>query len=68
MTDRYEHSAQEVEAKIVELEARRDRFAAHPTLHTRVASVQAEIDSLKKLDLNKWRATGKWANEIWGTK
>lgn len=68
MTDRYEQAAQEVEAQIAHLEARRDRFAAHPTLHTRVARVQAEIDELKKLNLAKWRATGKWANEIWEVK
>lgn len=41
MTNRYDDAAAEVEARIECLKARRARFAAHPTLHTRVASVEA---------------------------
>lgn len=66
MTNRYEEAAKEVEAQIEKLEARKARFEGHPTLHTRVASVQADLDRLKALDLSQWRATGNWAKEIWG--
>ena len=66
MTNRYEAAAAEVEARLEELRARKEKFLAHPTLHTRAAGVQAEIERLEKLDLQKWRATGRWAEEIWG--
>jgi hypothetical protein len=66
MTDRYEAAAAEVEARLEELRTRKERFLAHPTLHRRAARVQAEIERLEKLDLQKWRATGRWAKEIWG--
>jgi hypothetical protein len=66
MTNRYEAAAAEVEARLEELRARKERFLAHPTLHTRAARVQTEIEKLEKLDLQKWRATGRWAKEIWG--
>lgn len=66
MTNRYETAATEVELQIQKLRARRARFAAHPTLHTRVAGVDAEIARLEALDLDQWRSTGRWANEIWG--
>lgn len=66
MTNRYEQAAQEVEARIKELEARIVRYENHPTLHTRLNGVRRELAELKALPLAHWRATGKWAQEIWG--
>ena len=66
MTNHYEEAAAEVESRIKELEARLERTRGRDKTGRRVASIEAEIAKLKRLDLAKWRATGKWAQEIWG--
>ncbi|WP_162742350.1 hypothetical protein [Nitratireductor sp. OM-1] len=66
MTNRYEEAAAEVEAQIAVLEDRADRWAKHPTLCSRVPGVRAQIADLKAKPLDHWRATGKWAQELWG--
>ncbi|KRW94290.1 hypothetical protein [Paracoccus sp. MKU1] len=67
MTNRYEDAAREVEAEIARLEDRAARWEKHPTLFSRVPGIREEIAVLKAKPLANWRATGKWANEIWGT-
>lgn len=32
----------------------------------RYEAAAAEVERLEKLDLQKWLATGRWAEEIWG--
>ena len=62
---RYEEYAAETADRIKELSARKERFLAHPTLHTRADGVQAEIDALAAR-LPKQIATAKWAKIVWG--
>lgn len=66
MTNRYEAAAAEIEVQIQELEARLERTRPRDATGNRVASIQAHIEELRSLDLNSWRATGRWAQEIWG--
>lgn len=66
--NRYNDAAKELEDKIKSLEDRASRWENHPTLHTRVAGVRAEIAALRAKPVAKWRSTGKWSQEIWGTK
>lgn len=67
MTNRYENAALEVEARIEELEARIIRFQAKGLVN-QIVRVERELAELKKLDLANWRATGKWAAELWKVK
>ena len=66
MTNRYEAAAIEIEAQIQELEARLERTRLRDTTGNRVASIQAHIEELRSLNLNAWRSTGRWAEELWG--
>jgi ribosome-interacting GTPase 1 len=66
MTNRYEAAAAEIETQIQELEARLERTRLRDSTGNRVASIQARLEELRSLDLNSWRSTGRWAQEIWG--
>lgn len=61
--NRYEIEAAEIANRVDALRVRALRFAAHPTLNTRVDGVVAEIATLEK-QLLVMRATGKWAKEL----
>lgn len=63
MTCRYEDLANETADRINQLYGRVERFSAHPTLHTRVDGVLAEISKLEKV-LAKQNATARWAKEL----
>lgn len=66
MINRYEAAAAEVETQIQELEARLERTRLRDKTGRRVASLEARLQELRSLDLDKWRSTGRWAQEIWG--
>lgn len=63
----YEIEAREIAARIKELHGRVARFSAHPTLHTRVPGVKAEIAALEKR-LPKMIATARWAKELYAAR
>ena len=65
MTNRYEAAAAEVEAQIKELEARLERTRLRDKTGNRVASIEARLAELRSIDVNNWRATGRWAAELW---
>lgn len=65
MVNRYEEAAREVEDHIKMLEGRLARFESNPNLRHRADHVREEIEALRAKPLAKWRATGKWAEEIW---
>lgn len=46
------------------LRGRINRFSAHPTLHTRVDGVKAELAKVETA-IPKARATAKWAREVY---
>lgn len=66
MTNRYEIAASEVETRIKELESRLGRTRLRDKTGNRIKSIEAELTKLRSLDLEKWRATGKWSQELWG--
>ena len=63
MTCRYENLARETAARITELHDRAARWEKHPTLHTRVPGVRAQIASLEHT-LAKQASTARWAKEL----
>ena len=63
MLSKYHKDAIEVSDRLEILNARKARFAQHPTLSTRVAGVCLEISELEK-QLPVLKATAKWADEL----
>lgn len=63
MSNQYSTFVQELEVRIEQLQGRAERFSKHPTLHTRVPGVLAEIEALQaKIGPNV--ATDKWVEEL----
>jgi hypothetical protein len=63
--NRYQIEANEIVARLEVLHKRVAKFSAHPTLHTRVAGVKAEIAELE-IRLPKMEATARWTEELYG--
>ena len=64
MLNKYHNEAFEVSDRLQVLYARKDKFAKHATLYTRVAGVCLEISELEK-QLPVLKSTAKWADELY---
>ena len=63
--NRYTEYLAETQARIDLLTDRAARWSKHPTLHTRVPAIEAEIKQLHK-QLPILRGTAKLAHQMWG--
>lgn len=61
--NRYQALANETADRISNLHRMIAKFSAHPTLHTRVAGIRAEL-ATRERELKNLEATSRWAAEL----